>query len=238
MSSKKSEDDSKYYFTEEHEEAIEKYIKADEYEMKKKEKLYRDYIGPVFEELIENIVNTYNFEDLENVEKKKEECKVWLMTMIDKYDPDANSKAFSYFSVVVRNWFTQKMKEHSKKKKKQVDYDDIPKYIEEDYLIENDLVIDEIEKREFFEHLVDEIKRWVESDIVRRNLGDNDIKVANAILDLFEHTDEVDMLDKKSVYFYIRQMTDLNTKQVSRSLKKLKDKYKIFKRKWKEDRIE
>ena len=67
--------------------------------------LYVDYIQPAFHEMVEKIVYTYKFTNLPNIDPLKEECKVWLTTILAKYDPNKGSKAFSYFSVITKNWF-------------------------------------------------------------------------------------------------------------------------------------
>ena len=46
------------------------------------------------------IVFTYKFTTLPNIDYLRDECKVWQMTILDKYDPDNGYKAFSYFSVM------------------------------------------------------------------------------------------------------------------------------------------
>ena len=92
-----------FYFTQVHEDAIVKYTQAS---LKSdKEELYRSYIGPVFNEMVDKIVYTYKFTTLPNIDCLKDECKVWLTTILDKYDPSKGSKAFSYFSVITKNWF-------------------------------------------------------------------------------------------------------------------------------------
>ena len=86
------------YFTKVHEDAIVKYcLSKDRYE---KEKLYAELIHPAFDELVDKIVFTYKFTNLPNIDFLREECKAWLVTILDKYDPSKGSKAFSYFSVV------------------------------------------------------------------------------------------------------------------------------------------
>ena len=52
-------------------------------------------------------------------------CKLWLITILDKYDPERKSKAFSYFSVITKNWFIHKVKQNSKRLKRDVQYEDL-----------------------------------------------------------------------------------------------------------------
>ena len=61
--------------------------------------LYIKFIQPAFHEMVEKIIFTYKFNTLPNIDPLKEECKIWLTTILDKYDPNKGSKAFSYFSV-------------------------------------------------------------------------------------------------------------------------------------------
>ena len=45
------------------------------------------------------------------------------MTILDKYDPSKGSKAFSYFSVITKNWFIHKVKRQQKMYEETGDYD-------------------------------------------------------------------------------------------------------------------
>ena len=89
---------SKRYFTEVHEQAIIDY--ASSQELRERTKLYKVYIRPVFHEMVDKIVYTYKFNTLPNVDSLKEECKIWLVTILEKFDPEKGHKAFSYFSVI------------------------------------------------------------------------------------------------------------------------------------------
>jgi len=64
--------------------------------------LYTVYIQPAFHEMVEKIVYTYKFNNLPNIEDLKSECKIFLTTILDKYDTSRGSKAFSYFSVITK----------------------------------------------------------------------------------------------------------------------------------------
>ena len=91
-----------HYFTSDHEEAIVRYAKSTC--QRERTELYIEYIGPAFNEMVDKIVFTYKFTNLPNCDSLREECKIWLMTILDKYDPNKGSKAFSYFSVITKNW--------------------------------------------------------------------------------------------------------------------------------------
>ena len=86
------------YFTEQHEKAIVRYVATSD--KRERTRLYEDYIQPSLGEMVDKIVFTYKFTTLPNIDILRQECKVWLITILDKYDPNSGSKAFSYFSVI------------------------------------------------------------------------------------------------------------------------------------------
>ena len=106
------------YFTQEHEDAIIRYANTNC--NKVRTDLYVRLIQPAFNELVDKITFTYKFTTLPNVDSLRDECKIWLTTILDKYNPDKGSKAFSYFSVITKHWFIHKLKKNSAKTKKQI----------------------------------------------------------------------------------------------------------------------
>ena len=65
--------------------------------------------------MVDKIVYSYHFTSLANIDDLRDECKAWLITILDKFDPAKGSKAFSYFSVVTKNWFIHKVKKQQKR---------------------------------------------------------------------------------------------------------------------------
>ena len=113
----------RHYFTKVHENAIIEYNNTP-CNIKRGE-LYEKLIQPAFDEMVDKIVFTYKFTNLPNCDELREECKIWLTTILDKYDPTKGSKAFSYFSVITKNWFIHKVKKNSKQMKTEIHLDDI-----------------------------------------------------------------------------------------------------------------
>ena len=56
--------------------------------------------------------------------------------------------------------------------------------------------------------------------------------VKKAIKELLSEPSEVEILNKKAIYLYLREITGLNTKQIANSLKKFRVKYSKFKNEW------
>jgi DNA-directed RNA polymerase specialized sigma subunit len=214
------------YFTIVHQDAIIAYCRTEDRDVK--EQLYRQYIGPAFNELVDKIVFTYKFNNLPNVDDLKDECKIWLTTILDKYDPTKNSKAFSYFSVITKNWFIHKVKKNAKKLKREVYLEEVVTNQNMNELIVHNEYLGKREKYEFFAHLGEEVKKW-ETNV---KVKENEKKVLQAIEILFDTSTDIEIFNKKAIYLYIREITGLNTKQIVNNLNKIRSKYRGFKSDW------
>ena len=62
-------------------------------------------------------------------------------------------------------------------------------------------------------------------------------RVYKAVKILMEQTDDIEIFNKKAIYLYMREITDLNTKQIATVLTKLKVKYRGFKADWDDGEI-
>lgn len=218
------------YFTKVHEEAIINYTLTEDNKIRTE--LYVEYIEPAFNEMVDKIVYTYKFTNLPNIEVLKEDCKIWLTTILDKFDPQKNSKAFSYFSVITKNWFIHKVKKTSKDIKREAQYDDVPGEVIHKHLSTINPYEGDRNRFEFWQHLFAEIDSWE-----KLKLKENERKVLHAIKILFESIDEIDIFNKKAIYLYIREITGLNTKQIVNNLNKIRAKYRQFKKNWDDAKI-
>jgi len=88
------------------------------------------------------------------------------------------------------------------------------------------------EEEEFWRSFFEEMDSWDQE-----LLKENEQKVLKAVKILFESSQDIEIFNKKAIYLYLRELTDLNTKQVVTNLNKLREKYRVFKRKWHEGKI-
>ena len=218
------------YFTQDHEEAIIKYCSTTC--NKTRTKLYVDWIQPAFDEMVDKIVYTYKFTTLPNIDELRDECKIWLTTILSKYDPNRGSKAFSYFSVITKNWFIHKVKQTTKRAKREVDYEDALKQVDEEKIITHNPFPAEQEFRDFWKSLWHEIECWDSND-----MKESERKVYNAVRTILNSVDDIEIFNKKAVYLYLRELTGLNTKQIVSQLNKLRKRYFLFKKDWDDGKI-
>ena len=219
-----------HYFTQVHEDAIVKYANSSDYDLRSK--LYEEYIQPAFDSMVDKIIYTYRFTTLPNIDYLRADCKVWLTTILNKYDPNKGSKAFSYFSVVTKNWFIHKVKKTKKRLQTEVFMEDVLNEMDEDLVSREPSYYDTRAEIEFWTSLGTEIDTW---DMFM--VKENEKKVLMAVRILFDSADQIEIFNKKAIYLYLREITGLNTKQVVNNLNKLRKRYRAFKVKWENSEI-
>lgn len=214
-----------YYFTALHENAIIQYTKTNS--KKKKTKLYTELIQPAFHEMVEKIVLTYRFNSLPNIEVLKEECKTSLVLILDKFDPTRGFKAFSYFSVVTKNWYIQQAKKNHKKAQKEAPYDVITPEVEENILTDRTSYETKRTDVEFWRALLTEVPYWVE-----HTTNEDEKKVIQAIKMLLDNIDKIDLFSRRAVFLYIREITGIKTTKIAQIISKFRDMYHEFRNAW------
>ena len=214
-----------HYFTKDTERAIVEYASTEDTTIRTK--LYAEHIQPAFNELVDKIVFTYKFTNLQNIEVLKDDCKVWLTTILSKFNPDNGAKAFSYFSVVTKNWFTHKAKKQTQRGKREINYDNMIFELDAVAASNHSNIESKEEEQEFWLFLLKEMDGWKSMP-----LKENEKKVLEAVEVLMKNIDEIEIFNKKAIYLYMREITGLNTKQIVTNLNKMRAKYKVFRQKW------
>ncbi len=227
---KRKKSTKNYYFTKVHEDAIVKYASTQDLQLRTH--LYIEYIQPAFDQMVDKIIYTYRFTTLPNIDYLKDDCKVWLTTILNKYDPNKGSKAFSYFSVVTKNWFIHKVKRNQKRNQTEVFLEDVLNQFEEDLVSDEETYEGKRGDIEFWLSLYREIGTW-DSFMLK----ENEKKVLMAVRILLDSADTIEIFNKKAIYLYLREITGLNTKQVVNNLNKLRKRYRTFKEKWENGEI-
>ena len=197
-------------------------------DIENKKKIFVEEIRHSFAKLIENIIFVYKFHSLGDIEILKNDCLSFLFETLYKFDATKGHKAFSYFNVIAKNWFIQRVKIHKKKSKSDVYFDKVllnKLESTDDKFVHNDEEM--FINVEYLILLKEEIKKW------RTKFDKKQEKmVLEAIILLLNNPDLINIFNKKGIYLYIREITGLNTKQVVTNLSKIRKKYETFKRKY------
>lgn len=207
------------YFTQDTEDAI---VEFNECESKaQRERIYRERIYKPLLKLAENIYNTFKFSyfDTEPIDVQTDVVS-FLTFNLGKYKSQANggSKAFSYFSIVAKNWLILHNNNTYKRWKQHTEILDAP---EEDTYGEILTAKDDREDDETREFLVLMVDYW-ERNLTRVFTKKRELDIAGAVVELFRISDRLEMFNKKALYLYIREISDCKTQHITKVINKMK----------------
>jgi hypothetical protein len=149
------------------------------------------------------------------------------MTKIDKFKPSKEKKAYSYFGTICKNYLMGQIIKDQKDMNRKISYEDISSNLENNadfsYTIERDTIDSEDIITNFLKEIDDFLKQ--------SDLSDNEIKLGNALYELFENYNDIfigtdnNKFNKNIILLSLREMTNLNTKEIRSSMKKFKTIY-------------
>ena len=201
---KKRKKKSKIYFGTPVHDAIVAYNRSEDYTFR--HKIYTEEIHAAFLKLAENIINTFKFSYFDyGFRDLQEEVVSNLVLNMHKFDETRGSKAFSYFSIVAKNYLILNNNANYKKMKS---HDDIS------ILTGQGTYDDKIEtstSKEIFDKTVEYLYERLDKLFPKPK----DRHVAESILYLCKNKDQIDNFNKKALYIMIREMTDVQTSKIT-----------------------
>lgn len=223
MPRKKSK--TRMYFTEETEEAIVAYNATEDW--REKNHIYNTSLRRPFEKLCENIIHTFKFYHFDvPSEDVKHEVISFMITRLGKYK-QGKGKAFSYFSVVVKNWLICHNNANYKKMKTHTDVVDLKHKDVKKVTYENNDV--EVQEKKTFYNGV--IEYW-DSNINKVFKKQRDINIAHSILDLMTRVDSIEIFNKKALYILLREISGSQTQHITKVLNVMRTHYKTLDTQW------
>ena len=214
---KKRRKKSKVYFGTPVQEAIIRYNESSN--PAEKNKIYSDEIHAAFCKMAENLIHTFKFYYFDYpFEEVKNEVVSFLVMQMPKYEP-SKGRAFSYFSVVGKNYLILNNNNNYKKMKI---HDEITKL---DYKrnVSSEEVNEEV--NEFNSEFVIQMLEYWDNNITNIFSRQKDILVADSVLELFRRRQNIENFNKKALYIMIREMTGSNTQHITRVINQMKKYY-------------
>ena len=211
---KKKKKRSRVYFGIDVQDAIVKYNQSEN--PIERNEIYKEDIHYAFDKLAENIINTFKFSYFDyGFRDIKDEVVSFLVVNMHKYDHTKGSKAFSYFSVVAKNYLILNNNNNYKKKKLHKHIDNVnPKSFS--YVMEDNGIQD----------MFDQISKYFDKKIPTMFKRKRDIDIAYAIVELMYRIEEIENFNKKGLYLLIREMTGVNTSHITKIVNEMKKHYK------------
>jgi hypothetical protein len=217
------------YFDVREETAVRNFLTADTSE--EKNKIYNEFLRGPLDKMISSIIRRYKLyrKDMDFIEISYD-THSFLMTKVDKFKPDKNKKAYSYFGTICKNYLMGQIIKDQKETNRKISYEDISTTIEQrpdmiyridEDIIESDLVINQYLK---------ELREFIEIE----NLNDNEKKLGYALVDLFDNYETIfsgadnNKFNKNVILLSLREMTNLSTKEIRSSIKRFKKLYLVI----------
>ena len=216
MAKKRGRKSKRQYFTEDTELAIIEYLASEDQVLRNK--IYNERIHHSFYKLAENLIHTFKFyyTEVEDLEDLKHEVICFLLEKLH-YFKVGKGKAFSYFSIVGKNYLILYNNKNYAKKKKKAD------------LIEVDTdneILNGFERKEVHDVKVEFLNMYithVDANLSKYFKKEDEIKVADAVLTVLKNREHLEIFNKKAIYIYIREITGLETPIITKVVKKLKN---------------
>jgi len=209
------------YFTSETEEAILRYRKSGS--LAERNKIYNQDIHYGFYKLVENIIHTFKFyyTEVDNIEDLKYEVISFLLQKLDLYD-QSKGKAYSYFGTIAKRYL---IIYNQKNYKKLVSKAEIGEQNDDNALV-NSIIVKEPEPELDKLEIVELFIKYVDDNLLELFEKNDELKIADAILEIFKKRENIDIFNKKAVFIYVKEMTDAQSNTITKVIKRLKTIYK------------
>ena len=181
-----------------------------------KNRIYNEHIAYPFEKLAENLIHTFKFYYFDYPsEEVKHEVVSFMVMQMPKYNPD-KGRAFSYFSIVAKNYLILHNNKNYKNykihdKMDVLDYADNIRTSQEQKQIAN-----------FNQDYVREMLDYWDNNLTNIFRRQKDILVADAVLEMFRRSENIENFNKKALYILIREMTGSKTQHITRIVNLMK----------------
>ena len=205
---------NKMYFTLETERAIIAYNKEPDNALKNK--VYNEFIHKPLMKLAENIIHTFKFYYFDGGPKEvQHEVIAFMLEKLPKF-VEGKGKAFSYFSIVAKNYLIQNNNKNYRDLKTKKPIVTIDR--------ERDLGHEQAMKeyRDDLDVFMERFSKYYSKKVNDNFRSDRDKKIAHAVLKLFDERKNIEIFNKKALYILIREMTNTKTQHITKVVNVIK----------------
>jgi hypothetical protein len=221
---KRKPKEPRIYFTQETEDAIVQYLITED--TVQRNLIYNEKIRYAFYKLAENIIHTFKFyyTDMDTIEELKHEVVTFLLEKLHLYN-QSKGKAYSYFGTIAKRYLIIYNENNYKKLQQKVNVDDVN---ESENIFEDKKTEYEQDVNTFIYWYIKYFDKHMNTLFSKQS----DAKTADAIVELFRKRETIEIFNKKALYIYIREITDVSTPQITKITKKLKVLYLKLYNEW------
>lgn len=223
MPKKPAPNSPRNYFTQDTENAIIEYVAcSDDYT---RNKIYNDRIRYGFYKLAENIIHTYKFyyTDNNSIEELKHQVITFLLEKLPLYQA-GKGKAYSYFGTIAKRYLILYNTKNYNKVKDAAGEEELESSQEVlDIPVAEEKLGDLIEFMDLF-------VKYMDKKLHKHFPKDEEYKIAGCLVDLFRRRESLEVINKKAIFIYLREMLgeDFKTTSITKTIKRLKRLYTIL----------
>ena len=214
---KKRRKKSKMYFGQVTEDAIVQYNVMEPGDPER-DRLFTEKIYAPIRKIAENLIHTYKFYYFDNpTEEVIDEVVANMVINMHKY-VQGKGKAFSYFSVVAKNYLILNNNKNYKMGKihDQLDVMDFNRKTTDEK--------NNVDVTDFKFEVFNQMYQYWEDNFMRIFKKKKDLAVVDAILYLMKNNKSIENFNKKALYILIREMSGSNTQHITRVINAMKRK--------------
>jgi hypothetical protein len=222
MAKRKGRPRSNNYFTQDTEDSIVLYNNTTDPELKSK--IYNDGIHYAFNRLVEAITHRFKFyyTEVDYLEQLHHEVETFLHSKIHLFDPSKGAKAYSYFGTIAKRYLIIQNTKNYKKRVATTGVESVDNHSDHSYSLKTS------DERTDLEMFLEAYVEFCEKHLFEIFPNPVDARIADAILELFKKREALDIINKKALYIYIREMVpDIKTPRITKNANRLKEIFKL-----------
>jgi len=203
----------------------------------KKERLFENEIYEPFIFIARGLIVKYKYyESIDDmtIDQLINQVVSFMYSKLNKFRAGAG-KAFSYFSVVAKNYLTQMSYDNQKKRQKNIMYMDELKNTErKNSFIYNDNFKNYnkfISKEKFYKEIIVEFEKELNIELQQSVIlvNDREKNITKYVLNMLYNSNQLDFINKKFMFYYIQDNSNESRYYIYKTLDKLQPIYNKIK---------
>jgi hypothetical protein len=204
---------SKQYFTQETEDAINAYNKSTDYS--ERDRIFSQHIYKPFYKIAEVVYNKYKISYMGDSIDAMMDCVVWMLDQIAKFKGE-KGKAFSYFTIIARNYYFQNATANYKEIKRELYIDswgDDGMDLEEDN--------SDTDNKKLNSNFISKVIPYLQDNMHEIMTSELNIMIGHLSLEYFYDMDKIEDFNRKFFQADIAKRLGLDTKYTDSRWKKI-----------------
>ena len=222
---------SNLYFGPEQGQAVVKFLTSESYS--ERNKIYNEFLSYPINKMVESIIRRYKLYRKEyDYEDVHADTLSFLVTKMHNFKPDKNKKAYSYFGTICKHYLLGQLIKDDKKMKSDLSYEDVYKTVE----TMDDQIYSIDDHKMQLDDFIKEISASIKAELQHTKVSETELKVGDALIKIldswetiFEQVGSGNKYNKNLILSYIREITDLTTKDIRVGMRRFKKMYALIK---------